>query len=426
MSHTTIIDLFAGPGGWEEGLRIAAPSKLPTTLGIEWDRAACETAEAAGHRRLRADIAALDPHDVYSRTAQARRLDGLIASPPCQAFSAAGKKKGKQDIDRIIACAHDLAAGHDTRAEILPACADERSLLVVEPLRWALALRPAWIACEQVPAVLPLWSVFCELLGQADYSATCGVLKAEQYGVPQTRRRAILVARLDGEARLPEPTHKSYSKTRKTEPATEAGLLPWVSMAEALGWGMDARPCMTVTAGGGKTGGAEPFGTASRERMASERGGGRWLDRRPGGAPMRHESEPAHTQAAQGLAKGRDRWVFANNDRLANQARRGLDEPAPTVTAGHDAGNRKWIRFGNQDNGAVREVDEPAATVRYSERMNACHDNNATRVTVQEAAVLQSFPPDYPWQGSKTKQFEQVGNAIPPLLAAAVLREVTT
>lgn len=47
--------------------------------------------------------------------------------------------------------------------------------------------------------------------------------------------------------------------------------------------------------------------------------------------------------------------------------------------------------------------------------------HNTVRITLAEALILQGFPPDYPVQGTKTARFTQVGNAIPPPLAAAII-----
>jgi DNA (cytosine-5)-methyltransferase 1 len=270
-----IIDLFAGAGGWEEGLRELGFA----AFGIDNDRWACATARAAGHWRLEADIAALDPLDFAP-------VWGLIGSPPCQAYSIAGKKLGREDKPLVIACAHELAAGNDTREERLAECRDPRSLLTVEPLRWAISLRPRWLALEQVPPVLELWSLFCELLAVHGYEASAGILGAEQFGVPQTRRRAFLVASLDGPAELPAPTHRSYNPRRPDHVREEErGLLPWVSMADALGW---AREAVTHT-NNQTASGRRPRGLArpaTRPARTLDGASGSWTVEVPGGGDV--------------------------------------------------------------------------------------------------------------------------------------------
>jgi DNA (cytosine-5)-methyltransferase 1 len=153
------IDLFSGARGWEAR---AASSLGLDLLGIEWWGPACATSEAAGLRTLQADIGALDPLDFAAEIGE----DGiLIGSPPCPTYSAVGNGAGKQDLQHVIACTRELAEGRDTRAEHLARCEDGRSLLVVEPLRWALALQAcAWSCSSRFPSVLPYWRIVGALL----------------------------------------------------------------------------------------------------------------------------------------------------------------------------------------------------------------------------------------------------------------------
>jgi DNA (cytosine-5)-methyltransferase 1 len=233
-----VIDLFAGPGGWD----LAAVELGLDPLGIEWDAAACETRDAAGFRTVQADISELDPDDFAP-------CEGLIASPPCQAWSLAGSGGGQRDKARVYQCLADLEQGRDTRAELLEGCEDKRSLLVAEPLRWILALEPKWVALEQVPPVLELWQEYKTILLGRGYRAWAGVLSAERYGVPQTRKRATLLAHRDRYPSPPQPTHQAYvpGEPAQHEATLEGELLPWVSMAEALGWGAIERPIGTIS-----------------------------------------------------------------------------------------------------------------------------------------------------------------------------------
>ncbi|GAA5048403.1 DNA cytosine methyltransferase [Streptomyces similanensis] len=339
------LDLFAGPGGWSQGLRALGL----TDTGIDTDPAVCATRTAAGRTTIHADVA---DHP----TAPLRgKVSGLIGSPPCQTFSAAGLRAGNTDLPLCHQALDDLAHGHDTRGELRAACTDTRSLLVVEPLRYALDLRPDWIALEEVPAVLPLFEHTARLLAGVGYSTWTGVLNAADFGLAQTRRRAFLIASRTRPALPPEPTHADGGTPTDL---FGAGLPPWRTMLDVLG----CPPALVVTRGNHTTGGST-FPTT----------GPSW--------------------AVTGRARS---WMLKVGNR-PTATRRRLDQPAPTLLFGKALNHVSWI-------------DSDGTPVR--------------RLGVEEAAVLQGFPADYPWAGSRTKQFQQIGNAVPPPLATAVLRTV--
>ncbi|MFE7425263.1 DNA cytosine methyltransferase [Streptomyces sp. NPDC057545] len=241
-----VIDLFAGPGG----LDLAAHALGAKSLGIEWDANACETRRAAGLPTEQGDVRAFDP-------AKFPRANVLAGGPPCQTYTVAGKGAGRRALDEVLAFVDRLAKGEawshiETDLALLE---DERTGLVLQPLHWALdALQNGnpyqAIVLEQVPSVLPVWDAFRDVLRESGYSAECGILRTEEFGVPQTRRRAVLIARYgkQNKVALPSPTHQPYHKGVQPRPAPapidpglwteEAGKedtpLPWISMGEAL------------------------------------------------------------------------------------------------------------------------------------------------------------------------------------------------
>jgi DNA (cytosine-5)-methyltransferase 1 len=364
-----ILDLFAGAGGWDVGARELGLDPL----GIETDAAACRTRAAAGLRTMAADVAELDPRAFVD-------VEGLIASPPCPPFSTAGKRGGVQDLDLIRVALAALVRGDDRRAELRESCVDARSMLVLEPLRYALALRPAWLAFEQVPPVIGLWREFVHVLRGAGYHAGAWLLNAADYGVPQTRTRAFLLARLDRPVRPPTPTH---ADPRRSMPMFAQ---PWVSMADALGWnvfdrlGFDRNVQPHRGRRGGQPGGnSAPCVQPALTLRAISRS---WTR-------TRGEDEPAKTV----LGNRAPRWVY--------------DRPATTVCS----------------TGSPDVIASPGHKVRTAKNHR---QTGGVKITDRDALLLQSFPPDYPVQGSRTKRFEQIGNAVPPQLARVVLAAVAT
>lgn len=324
-------DTFAGGvGGWDT----AAAELGAVPDGWENSPIAVKTRDAIGHRTVGANVEDL------------RTFPGEYAvelsSPVCTGFSIAGQGRGRDDLLVVKAGIQHLADGwpaDEVRAYVKSMASDVHTSLVLEPLRIALEGQATYLAWEQVPTVLPIWHLCRPVLESRGYSVATGVLNADEYGVPQTRKRAILVARRDGiAANLPRPTHIGYPHGGRG-----GGLWPnprWVSMADALGWGMTHRPSMTVSAGGtGSGGGLEIFGNGARRGMRAEWEAGRWLE----------------------------------------------DEY-------EKAGHSRWSATGK-----------------------------SIRLSTQDVLALQSFDPETPVQGLIGQRSTQVGNAVPRLMARAIL-----
>ncbi|MFC8450592.1 DNA cytosine methyltransferase [Kitasatospora sp. NPDC057223] len=231
MQPTKIVDLFAGPGG----LDVAAEKLGIPTVGVEWDSAACTTRRAAGLGTVEGDVRLYGPSDFPD-------ADVLAGGPPCQTFTVAGTGAGRKALDEVLKFVERIVARED-REEIekdLSKLDDERTGLVLRPLMWALDAidkldRPyKAIVLEQVPAVLPVWEAYRKALINEGYEAECGILHTEAFGVPQTRRRAVLIARYGKDpVTLPTATHRIYRKSVARD-SGDSNLLPWRTMADVV------------------------------------------------------------------------------------------------------------------------------------------------------------------------------------------------
>lgn len=363
--HRTL-DLFAGSGWGVAHQRLGVHED-----GVENMPEAIATRELNGMTTAFQDVWEDDNADALD-------FDTEVASPPCQKFSMAGAGEGRKALSQVLSMIESGWESMDELHERSLKMGDEKIGLVLTPLHYAWKYEPKYIVLEQVPPVLPVWESIANQLREIGYSAWTGLLQAEMYGVPQTRKRAILIARRDGKvAKPPTPTHSRYYSTKPTK--LDSGVKKWVSMAEALGWGSSTVMRSNYGSGGDPAARGERSGDQPAPTITSK------ADRNKVDGRSLSLDEAAELQSFP---------TFTQNNKLAHASHRKLDQPAPTITAGHDSGNRGFI----SEQGFV-----PA--------------------TVGTIADLQSFPVPFRFAGAKTKQFLQCGNAVPPLLAEAIMTE---
>lgn len=180
MGNIAVVDLFCGVGGLSLGLR---DSGLRIAAGIDLD-AQCRFAYETniGAKFLHRNVEELTPTELTTLYGDAE-IKVLAACAPCQPFSRyTGKSRN----------------------------GDSRWRLLLEVLRLAEAVKPEIVTVENVSrlAALPLWSEFCTSLRHAGYNVSWDVVDCASFGVPQRRKRLVLLASRYASISIPKPVSK--------------------------------------------------------------------------------------------------------------------------------------------------------------------------------------------------------------------------
>lgn len=355
----TVIDLFAGCGGMTAGF--VQQGFVPKLAVEHWLSAAATYAANFGESHVRlVDIADL-------ATADMPEADVVVGGPPCQGFSTLGRKDPN----------------------------DPRNGLWKEYVRVVLAANPKVFVVENV-AQFTKSREFQALTDELSSGALrqwrhheWGILDAADYGVPQRRRRMILVASRVGPISLPTPTHAKTGVGR---------LPPWATVSDAfgdVGWEPvgDVLPLRKTAFFGAKVKGVFASSEIHLGRRHTQMSLDRYDHIPPGGGRL---DLPAELTPGYLLGRtsgftdviGRMRW----------------DTPSPTIRT----------EFFTPSKGRYL----------HPQWDDECRVNRP--ITHLEAARLQTFPGDFVWCGSKLSIARQIGNAVPPRLAAAIARAIRT
>lgn len=316
------LDLFSGPGGLSLGMKRAGIEPVACVEKSK-DAVATYDAHTPNAEHFRSDIRSIS-FERYRGT-----VDVIFGGPPCQPFSTGGLRRGTADARNMF-------------PEFL------RALKEVQPAAFLAENVPGLATRKSAPYLAGLLAEF-EALG---YNISWHVVSAADYGVPQKRRRLIIVGMKKGAFWFPKPTHGPDADIPHVASSSV------IDKASPLGEPPD---CPVVYA---------RYPDPRRSPYAGHvyNGGGRPIDL----------SAPCHTILAS--AGGyKTHWI----DTM---------DIAPDYSAHLMAG------------GAPRDGTVPGAR----------------RMTLEESALIQTFPADMWFAGSRSSQYTQVGDAVPPVLGHAL------
>ncbi len=357
MSKLTAIDLFCGAGGLSEGLRQAGFSIV---AGNDIDPFAAATFVST-HKEanfISGSIRDLYSDDFLQATGLKKgELDCLAGGPPCQGYSVYNHQRGMHD---------------------------ERSHLFREYLRIVEGLMPKWLVMENVTGIMSAgegeaFQGVLKGIKALGYNVEAQILRAEDYGIPQERRRVVFIGNRVGlPIVFPCKTHGE-------------GLSPFTTIHNAIS---DLPALKNGEDAGIRSYACKPNSTFQRE--------------------LRQGSKTVHNHVASKLGA-------INVERMKHIPQGGSwrDIPFDLLPAGMKRAKRSdhTKRYGRMKWEGMSCTVLTKCDVHWGAYL---HPEQERSITVREAARLQSFPDWFHFEGPRTEQYVQVGNAVPPVLGRKI------
>lgn len=343
----SLIDLFAGVGGLSLGFEMAGFNAI---LANEYDSSIANAyVKNRPHVKMIVnDITKLPIQETFSE--YERKVDLVIGGPPCQGFSQKGQRRSVND---------------------------PRNFLFQYYYKVVSLVKPKYFVMENVPTLLTSENGYFKreienLFGNIGYKITADVLNASDFGVPQNRKRAVIIGRLGEYAlQMPKP---NFEKTSIWDAISDLSYLE-------SGEGTEIQEYK--------------FEPQSKYQKLLRNGSSRLYNH----VATKHSD----------LAIERLKLIPPNKGK----------EVLPPEHLTKSIYSGTWSRMNKNDISVTitTRFDTPS-----SGRFTHPYLNRA--ITVREAARIQSFPDTFIFYGAKTSQMKQVGNAVPPLLAKAIAQVI--